>query len=209
MDLIEPASAVVPSLDGPVLMVLAGTTRPLSAREIARLTKRGSWAGVRKVLQRLVSQGIVSVQDAKPALLYSLNRDHIAAPAIGLLADLREELVRRLSHSIMAWPVAPVYACLFGSAARGEGSVESDIDLFIVRPAEVGAGNQAWSDQVGRLMRDVSRWTGNNASVSEIGLEELRGPGANKIGKMFAESIRTDGIPLFGSIPTELEAVAR
>jgi hypothetical protein len=209
MNLSEPSSVICPSLDGPVLMVLAGTTRPLSGREIARLTKRGSWAGVRKVLQRLVSQGIVAVQDAPPVLLYSLNRDHLAAPAVDLLADLKDELVRRLSRSIMGWPLSPVYACLFGSAARGDGGARSDIDLFIVRPSEVGAANEAWWNQVGRLMGDIARWTGNNASVSEVGLEELQGPGAEEIGRTFAKHVRSEGINLFGSIPTELEAIGK
>lgn len=85
--------------------------------------------------------------------------------------------------------------------------MDSDIDLFIIRPTFVGDVNQAWWDQVGRLMGDLRRWTGNNASISEVGLDELAGPGAAAIGRTFAQSIRDEGIPLFGSIPPELEAL--
>jgi hypothetical protein len=44
----KPITAVVPTLDGPVLTVLAGTTSPCLS-EIARLSGRGSISGVRKV----------------------------------------------------------------------------------------------------------------------------------------------------------------
>src|SRR4051794_3215116 len=98
MDTSDPMATVCPTLDGPVLAVLAGTSRPLTARDTARLVRRGSWSGVRKTLHRLAAQGIVNVEDVGASQLYTLNRRHVAAPAVDLLTGLRAELIRRLSE---------------------------------------------------------------------------------------------------------------
>ena len=57
MDLQSPISTVVPSLDGPVLQVLAQAEEGLSGRQIHKLAGSGSVAGVRLVLQRLAATG--------------------------------------------------------------------------------------------------------------------------------------------------------
>jgi DNA-binding transcriptional ArsR family regulator len=194
MDLSEPWAAVCPTLDGPVLAALAGTSRPLAAREVARLVRRGSWGGVRKVLVRLAHHGVVSMQEAGNVTLYSLNRRHLAAPAVDLLVGLREELVRRLSEAITSWSVPAVHASLFGSAARGDGGVTSDIDLFVVRPRSVDQDDATWRAQVDQLAVDVLAWTGNHAGISEVGEGEIRTVRRSNAG----QSIRTEGITLAG-----------
>jgi hypothetical protein len=72
MDLSRPVASGVPFLDGDVLMVLVGTTHPLTGRELSRLVRRGSWSGVRRVMHRFVDQGLVTSQEATPSMLYSL-----------------------------------------------------------------------------------------------------------------------------------------
>jgi predicted nucleotidyltransferase len=194
MDLSEPWSAVCPTLDGPVLAALASTSRPLAAREVARLVRRGSWGGVRKVLVRLAAHGIVRVEEAGNVTLYSLNREHLAAPAVEQLMGLRDELVRRLAQEIASWSVPVVHASLFGSAARGEGDVTSDIDLFVVRPRPVDQDDATWRSQLDRLATEVLAWTGNHAGISEVGEWELAHVGTTDAGK----SIRDEGITLAG-----------
>jgi hypothetical protein len=138
MDVSRPHTAVIGgALEGEVLSVLAGTTRPLTGRQIARLASHGSDRGLRLALNRLAAQGLVDTVEAPPAVLYSLNRDHIAAPIALELAGLRAELFRRLRRAIGEWQVPPMHASMFGSAARGEGDASSDIDLLVVRPASV------------------------------------------------------------------------
>jgi len=194
MDLSEPWAAVCPTLDGPVLAALANTNRPLAAREVARLVRRGSWGGVRKVLVRLAHHGVVTMQEAGNVTLYSLNRRHLAAPAVDLLVGLREELVRRLSGAVTSWSVPAVHASLFGSAARGDGGVTSDVDLFVVRPRGVHQDDVTWRVQVDQLAVDVLAWTGNHAGISEVGEGEVREVRRSDAG----QSIRTEGITLAG-----------
>jgi predicted nucleotidyltransferase len=156
-----------------VLSALARTTRPLTGREIARLTER-SEAGVRNTLRRLVAEGLVDVQEAGKARLHVLNRHHVAAPAVELLANVRTELVRRLEAELASWEIRPRYASVFGSFARGEGDVESDIDLLVVRAEEVDESDALWRKQVAELATDVRRWTGNHASIADLSVEEFR-----------------------------------
>jgi hypothetical protein len=181
MDVSHPEVAVTGgSLEGEVLAVLAGTTRPLTGRHVARLARRGSDRGVRLALNRLAEQGLVDTLDAPPAVLYTLNRDHIAAAVALALAGLRGALLDRLRTTIGAWAIPAAHASMFGSAARGDGDSNSDIDLFVVRPATVSPEDPGWRAQLDSLSRDVTRWTGNHAGISEVGEEELPALAANR-----------------------------
>src|SRR4051794_26349472 len=145
MDVARPYAAVTGSgLEGEVLAVLAGTTRPLTGRQIARLARNGSDRGLRLALNRLAGQGLVDTMEARPAILYSLNREHIAAPVALTLAELRGELFARIRGTIEQWELAPVHASVFGPAARGDGDAASDIDLLVVRPTTIVPDDPAW-----------------------------------------------------------------
>lgn len=196
MDLARPHTAVAPTLDGEILVVLAGTTRPLTGRQIARLARAGSQAGLNRSLQRLVRHGLVLAQEAGSALLYQLNRSHLAAGAVEVLASMRAELRSRLKAAIGGWKVKPVHASLYGSAARGDGDLASDIDLFVVRPRAVPEEEAAWRDQLHRLQRDVTLWTGNRASVAELPEPALRRWRTSR--PAIAASLERDGWVLFG-----------
>jgi len=173
MDVAHPYTAICPTLDSGVLSVLGGTTRPLTGREIARLLGRPSHSGVLDALNRLAEHGVVDREEAGRALLFTLNREHLAAPAVDVLAGMRSELLTRLRGAVDSWQVAPVHVSMFGSAARGEGDASSDIDLFIVRPKGVEGEEPRWRGQLDHLARRVQRWTGNRAGIAEAGEEEI------------------------------------
>ena len=121
MNVSRPYGVISHPLDGVVLHVLAGTTQGLSGRKVARLAGNATQEGVRKALGRLAGEGIVEQREAGNAILYQLNRRHLAAPAIEQLTDLRRALLARLTGTIAAWEVLPLHASMFGSAARGDG----------------------------------------------------------------------------------------
>lgn len=171
MDIAHPIRSVVPSLDGIVLEVLAGTTRPLSRRQIARIAGTGSESGVRLVLLRLAEQGVVLTDERGNAVYYTGNRTHLAWPAIELLAGLRSRLRERLAAEIAALPIVPTHASLFGSAARGDGDTRSDVDILLVRPDD--ADREAWEAQVERLRVRVEAWTGNRCQAFETTRDRL------------------------------------
>jgi predicted nucleotidyltransferase len=128
--------------------------------------------------------------------VHELNRDHVAAPIAVSLAGLRLELWRRLREVLGKWKVRPVYACAFGSAARGDGAPESDIDVLLVHPpfpgekrhgrsttlrhilgaaaldltlpATTQADADRWRRQVDDLHPAVRSWTGNPLQVVDM-----------------------------------------
>jgi hypothetical protein len=129
--------------------------------------------------------------------VHELNREHVAAPVAEGLANLRLALWKRFRTALAGWNPKPVYGCVFGSAARGDGGVQSDIDLLLVRAPTAGdvdprrksvSRTEAvpgyvtetltmqlterqvakWARQVGRLHDLVPSWTGNPLQVVEM-----------------------------------------
>jgi predicted nucleotidyltransferase len=148
------------------------------------------------VLNRFVDHGLVLQEDAGRARVYRLNRDHVAAESISQLVELRPRLLRRLRDTFEDWHRAPFHASVFGSAARGDGDVNSDVDIFLVRPADVREDDEEWQKQVVALADQVFGWTGNHAGIAEIGedaLERLR-----KERPEIVESIRADAVDISG-----------
>lgn len=196
MDMARPYSSVVPTIDGDVLFVLATNTRPLTGRQIAAAAHRGSQSAVAAVLDRLVEQGLVLREQAGRAYLHVLNRDHVAAGTVEMLAGLRTEMLRRLREAFEDWEIAPVSAVLFGSAARGDGDVASDVDLLLVRPDGVESEDDRWRQQLEHLTEHVLLWTGNHAAIVELAAAEL----PRLLGERppVVEDLRRDGVDLFG-----------
>jgi hypothetical protein len=201
VNLSDPSQAITPTLDGPVLAVLARAGRPLTVGEVAVESVRGSEIGIRRCLGRLVEQGIVRATEVGRNRVHELNRDHLAAPAAELLGDLRLELWKRLRRELRRWRVDPYYACVFGSAARGDGDDQSDIDILLVHPlfpgdpkpprqptvrrtvavklsappswSEVEAAH--WIKQIDQLRERVPSWTGNCVQVVDVSYAEWIG----------------------------------
>lgn len=174
VNLSTPHEVVLDRNLGRTLAVLAGTTRPLSGREVATLSHASS-STTWRVLQRLADHGVVRVQEAGSgaALLYSLNREHLAAEPVIALFDMRQRLFERLRREFRSWIAQPVHASVFGSAARGDGSTRSDIDIFVVGP-ELDEDEAAWRANLDRLSELVYAWTGNHAGISDVSVTELR-----------------------------------
>lgn len=201
MDVSKPFTAISPSVDADVLVVLAGSAKPRSGRELARRAGRSN-TGVQHVLDRLVEHGLVSREEVGRTFLYQLNRDHLLAPAVERMAGVREELVQRLRDEIDAWEIPPVHASLFGSAARGDGNASSDIDLLVVRPADIDPDDAGWRSQVDGLADLVRRWTGNNAGIAEVSEGEL--PRLRKDRPPVVEEVSEDAVDLAGEATRKL-----
>ena len=197
MDVGEPTQVMTPTLDGPVLAVLARVGEEQTPGEVHRRCRRGSEPGVRRTLARLVTQGIVLARPAGNAVLYSLNREHLAAALVVGLVDLRVALWARLRECLAAWEVPAVHVSAFGSAARGDGDERSDIDLLVVRPQGLGAHESGWEAQIDDLRQRVRAWTGNRAQIVELDRDELRRATAR--GERLVGEVRRDGIGLVGA----------
>jgi predicted nucleotidyltransferase len=196
MDMSAPYRTVVPTLDGPVLAVLASTNQGLTMRDVARLVPKGSFAGVRHALLRLETQGIALSQQAGSSILFSLNRNHLAYPAVEVLVNMRRALIEKLRAVLDTWNTPPAHASLFGSTARGDGDEHSDIDIYIVRPATVDEQDEPWREQLVALAMEVKSWTGNRPSLVETSENEARK--SLRSAKRLTNDISNEGIHLAG-----------
>ena len=192
----RPYTAVCPSLDGEVLQALAGTKMAMTGRQAARLTGRNSHSGVLDVLNRLTEHGLVDRVELNRAFLFSLNRDHLAYPAVIALAGIRVALLGLIQQELDTWQIEPVHVSLFGSTARGDGDTQSDIDLFVVRPAEVLQEDHRWREHLSELEYRISRSTGNRAAILEVSETELPRLAADE--PPIVAQLRSDAIPLRG-----------
>jgi predicted nucleotidyltransferase len=192
MDLSAPYETVVPSLDGAVLEVLARAGKPVTGRQVQRLARRGSVPGVAAVLERLTETGIITAERAGTAILYTANRDHLAWPAVQALTSIREALLQRIAKSVRAWQPVPERVLLFGSAARGDASTASDIDLLVIH----GLDRAPTDSDLDQLRADIRRWTGNHAQI--ITLTDQSWSSMATAADPLVESVERDGIDLLG-----------
>lgn len=197
MDLNRPFQVLTPTVDGDVLAALAGAEAAFTAPQLHRLIGEHSESGVRKALKRLERQGIVTAVRAGQAWLYELNREHLAAEHVVALARLRGVLVEKVGDEIARWSITPEYSALFGSAAKGGMRVDSDIDIFVVRPDATDADDATWRHDLDALASSVASWTGNDAQILEFSAGEVATARREKSERVLRD-IADDGITLFG-----------
>lgn len=198
MNISYPISDVIPSSHGHVLRVLANTDVGLSVRAIAELTDgRVGRVQVGSVLQRLAAAGVVHQEHQPPAHVYRLNRDHVAADAVLELASLRDSLITRIRTRGEALDPPANAVWLFGSFARGDGGVGSDIDLLVIRPQEFDGDDRVWLDAMSGFAHDVQAWSGNPCNIIEYTPSEF--DDLITSGELLPVDIARDGIWLCGA----------
>lgn len=177
MDLSTPMQSVIPSAHGAVLVVLSRTDEPLTGRGVAELTRpKFGYRRVTEVLGQLAEAGVVVRETRPPSHLYRLNNDHVAAEGIRALAGMWAGLLERIRADLSHWPIPPLAAWLFGSAARGEATAASDIDVLLVRPAgatSTAEALKAWRYRSQALADSVRVWSGNACEILDLDLPEL------------------------------------
>ncbi|MFE5642630.1 nucleotidyltransferase domain-containing protein [Rhodococcus sp. NPDC056516] len=195
MNLNRPFQSITPTVDGDVLTAMS------SAEEIAftpgqlhRVLNRHSEEGIRKVLRRLDVQGTVLSSKVGNAYAYRLNREHLAYNHVIGLARMFTVFLERLESTMTGWETPPVYSALFGSAARGSMTSDSDIDIFLVRPNLVDG--DLWDSQVASLTADVTSWTGNDARDLQFTEQEIIRVGAAE--PVLMDVVR-EGLTIVGS----------
>src|SRR5262245_10505841 len=132
MDWSDPATLAIPHGLAAVIRVLDGATVPFSVRELARLASISA-TNARHAVDRLEAHGVVRTDNAAGARLVRLNRTHLAADALVAIATLRARTLDRLRAEFSGWALPAHHVSLYGSAARGDGDTESDLDLLVVR----------------------------------------------------------------------------
>ena len=198
MDVSDPAAVLAGGLTIPLLHALSSRASPATAAQLRRAAAAGTEAGVRRALDRLAVQGLLTTEQIGDRVVYLLNRDHVLYPAVTALLRTQDELLRRLRGEIPAWLVPPVAAALYGSAARRDGDADSDIDILLVRPASLGSRErELWNEEVHRLRDLVERWTGNHCQVTDRSVAALRR--LSRAREPIVDEWRKDAVSLAGA----------
>ncbi|HEY9472152.1 MAG TPA: nucleotidyltransferase domain-containing protein [Propionibacteriaceae bacterium] len=156
------------------------------------------------VLRHLADSGIVLCEKRPPSNFYRLNHDHVAAEGILLLAGMSATLAARIRAELENWTVRPQAAWLFGSAARGEGTEQSDIDIFLVLPASDldSAAVDIWERQTEVLTEKIMAWSGNRCEIVEMEAVELTA--AVDRNDLLVRDLREQAVTLAGRDPRDL-----
>ena len=198
MQLTKPFATVTPTLDGDVLTVLASADVTFTISQIQRILTTASGEGIRKVLTRLTAQGVVLHDQVGRTNTYRLNTEHLAAEPIMALSQLTSTFLNRLEEHLGRWGAELKYAALFGSAATGRMTLDSDIDLLLVRAAASDHdGDDVWEQQVAELARQVTAWTGNDGRIVEYTEDELRAAAAAS--EPLLEDVSEQGLTVAGT----------
>jgi predicted nucleotidyltransferase len=192
----EPFGGVIPGVRGAVLGVLLRTDAPLTGRQIHALVSDdySLWT-VQGALKTLTQLGLVNTQTIGRAGVHTVNEDHVSVAPLRALLDPIAVLTDTV-RDVVADEVQT--AILFGSIARGEAKVDSDVDLAVIAPPE-------W-DRRTDLEDAVRTRLGNACDVLVFTLEDFTR--LSGTGEPVGREILTDGIALFGSIPRITSGVA-
>lgn len=192
----EPFGGVIPGARGAVLAALLRTDIPLTGRQIHALVSDdySLWT-VQEALKALTQLGIVNTQTIGRAGVHTINEDHVSVAPLRALLDPITALTGTVREAV-GNDVKTVI--LFGSIARGEANIHSDVDLAVMAPA--GWDGRADLEDAVRIR------LGNNCDVLVFTPEDFTH--LADIGEPVVREILTGGVALIGSIPRMKSRVA-
>jgi predicted nucleotidyltransferase len=185
----EPFGGVIPGAQGAVLTALLRTDTPLTGRQVYGLVSDhySLWT-VQEALKVLRQLGLIDTRTIGRAGVHTVNEGHVAIGPLRALLDPIAALTDIVRESVGADVEGVI---LFGSVARGEATMTSDVDLAVIAPA-------GWDGRTD-LEDAVRTHLGNGCDVLVFTPEDFVGP--QGFTEPVVDEIRTDGVALIGSIP--------
>ena len=169
MDLSAPITDVIPGHRGAVLAALLRLREPVTGRELAAQAGVPA-ATARRIIDDLAEAGLVDLRPAGRALGVTLNRQHLAVPALEQLAAMRALLIETLHR---------VYRRMGAPGCRG-------VDVWVRHRGEMvivtriltsslfrGEASDDWETQTGDLASLGSACTGNDVQVLDYSRREF------------------------------------
>lgn len=192
----EPFGGVIPGARGAVLAALLRTDAPLTGRQIHALVSDdySLWT-VQEALKALTQLGLINTQTIGRAGVHTINEDHVCVAPLRVLLDPIAALTETVRQAVGDAVKAVI---LFGSIARGEADIDSDIDLVVIAPA-------GWDGRTD--LQDLVRTRlGNQCDVLVFTPEDFTR--LSRTGEAVVREILTSGVALIGSIPRIKSGVA-
>jgi predicted nucleotidyltransferase len=191
----KPFGGVIPGVRGAVLASLLHTDVPLTGRQIYALVSEdySLWT-VQEALKALTQIGLVNTQTIGRAGVHTINEDHVSVAPLRALLDPITALTDTVREAV-GDEVKTVI--LFGSIARGEPHIKSDVDLAVIAPT-------GWDGRT-ELEDAVRARLGNDCDVLVFTPEDFTHQGPHE---PVVREILTEGVALIGSIPRGKTGVA-
>lgn len=191
-----------------ILRILLRSRDPLSGREVARRA-RVALLSAQRALATLVAMEIVERRETSAQHLYSINEaNYLLRECIAPLFAAETRRVDALFDRIRGILLndgedsSPeiVSAALFGSAARGEDTLGSDLDLLVL----TGSGEPVWRLQstLASAAPTLRLEFGVHLSPVVLPASELRRQ--HREGSAFVRSLLTDSRTILGDTPESL-----
>lgn len=185
----KPFGGVILGARGAILAALLRTGAPLTGRRIHALVSDdySLWT-VQEALKSLTRLGLVNTQTIGRAGVHTINESHYCVAPLRALLDPMTALTQTVREAVGEEVEAVI---LFGSIARVEAGVGSDVDLAVIAPP-------SW-DRRTTLEDAVRTRLGNDCDVLVFTSAEFaRLAGA---GEPIVSKILDEGVALVGSIP--------
>jgi predicted nucleotidyltransferase len=206
VDYSKPVQTLIPGAQGQILGVLAETTAQLNLTTVSRLAGV-SLAQASRVLPELVRLGLVERVEAPPSALFRLMDENVVGRMVRSMTNLRLDALDAVGDCSALQKSRPELVIVFGSFARGDADADSDLDVVIVRPADINDSDAMWSESIVTLHRELARALGNPVNILEVGKLELER--RLKSHSDLWRSIRQEGIVVYGEAPGDLQKITR
>jgi predicted nucleotidyltransferase len=192
----EPFGGVIPGARGAVLAVLLRTGEPMTGRQIYGLVSDDySLWSVQEALKALTRLGLVETRTIGRAGVHTINENHAFVAPLRALVDPIAALKAAIGETIDPEVQAVI---LFGSIARGDPGVDSDVDLAVIAAS-------TWDKRV--ELQDIVRIRlGNDCDVLLFTESEFRQRATE--GEPVVGDILRDGVALVGTKPRIRTGVA-
>lgn len=185
----QPFGGIIPGVRGAVLAALMRTGTPLTGRQVHGLVSDdySLWT-VQEALKELGQLGVVETQKIGRAGVHTVNEDHSSVLPLRALLDpvaILQDVVSAVADEEVTTVI------LFGSIARGEATIDSDIDLAVIAA-------EGWDKRI-ELEDQVRIRLGNNCDVllfTAAEFDRLVGTGEPVV-----RNILRDGVALIGDKP--------
>lgn len=200
MNLGDPCDVGLAQVPARLLAALANISGGVTIRQLARISGV-SLARTHYWVNFWADRGVVTQVHAGRALMCSLNHEHVMTASLVTLASARAAIMKCIVAEVDEWPLVPLNVTTFGSFARGDGSVTSDIDLLVLFDIP---DLDAWSDQLQLASETLQTKIGNPIQFLDYPIEtwvDMR----RQIDPVVSE-IHRDGIHIFGEHLTLVEA---
>ncbi|MDA2987814.1 MAG: nucleotidyltransferase domain-containing protein [Actinomycetota bacterium] len=200
MNLGDPSDVGLAQVPARLLAALAQVSGGVTIRQLARISGV-SLARTHYWVTFWADRGVVTQLHAGRALMCSLNHEHIMTASLVNLASARAAIMKCIVAEVEKWPLVPLNVTTFGSFARGDGSVTSDIDLLVIVDVD---DLDTWSDQLQLASETLQTKIGNPIQFLDYPVKTWHNM-MHQNDPVVTE-IHRDGIHIFGEYLTIVEA---